>query len=110
MTNFLAVFGYILVLTGLAFNIGACVGMARLSSHHWRFQTAIKGATAGTVLILIGVFLIKGLNPVGIKALVLSLLMLIIIPAAAHAVARTAHVVEAPAEPAADGTASQEEK
>ena len=80
--------GLIMILIGLCFNLFGCIGLIRLPDIYNRLQAATKCVTFGTGMILFGIFVIKGISAVGIKALICAIFVLITSPTAAHAIAR----------------------
>ncbi|MFA4842245.1 MAG: monovalent cation/H(+) antiporter subunit G [Candidatus Omnitrophota bacterium] len=83
--------GYILILTGLCFDIFGCIGLIRLPDVYNRLQATTKCVTLGTCSILLGALVIKGFSVTGIKALLCIIFLLLTAPVAAHALARGAH-------------------
>ena len=49
------VIGYILIVTGILFNLFGCIGLARFPDVYNRLQASTKCVTLGTILLLIGV-------------------------------------------------------
>ncbi|MBN1405228.1 MAG: monovalent cation/H(+) antiporter subunit G, partial [Candidatus Omnitrophica bacterium] len=56
-----------------------------------RLQASTKCVTLGTCGLMFGVFLLKGFNACGIKALLIILFLFLTSPTAAHALARAAY-------------------
>ena len=83
---------YIFIVAGISLDIIGCIGLIRLPDFYSRLQVTTKSVTFGTFLMLFGVFILKGLSPTGIKALLTAIFLLITSPAAAHALARGAHI------------------
>jgi len=83
--------GLIFISIGLFFDIFGCLGLVRLPDVYNRLQAATKCVTLGTCSILFGMFLIVGLTPAGIKALMCIVFLILTSPVAAHAIARGAH-------------------
>ncbi len=84
--------GMIFIAIGLAFDFLGCLGIVRLPDVYNRLQAATKCVTLGTFSIMVGTFLIFGLTPVGIKALLCGLFLLLTSPTAAHALSRGAYL------------------
>ncbi|MCX5725777.1 MAG: monovalent cation/H(+) antiporter subunit G [Candidatus Saganbacteria bacterium] len=84
--------GIILMVIGMAFNIIGCVGLLRLPDAYNRLQAASKCVTLGTCSILLSVAFFFGLSSLGVKALLCMFFILLTSPAAAHAIARGAHI------------------
>jgi multicomponent Na+:H+ antiporter subunit G len=76
---------------GIAFNFFGCLGLLRLPDIYNRLQAATKCVTFGTIFILIGVLIYVGINPLGIKAVLCLVFILITSPTAAHAISKGAH-------------------
>ena len=83
--------GYILIFTGILFDFFGCIGLVRFPDVYNRLQAATKCVTLGTVLLLIGVALIEGVNATMAKALICAAFILVTSPTAAHAIAKGAH-------------------
>ena len=83
--------GLTIIGVGLIFDLLGCVGLVRLPDVYTRLQAATKCVTLGTCLILIGVCVCVGIGPIGVKALVCMLFVLVTSPTAAHAIARAAY-------------------
>jgi len=82
---------YIIISIGILFDLAGCIGLIRLPDVYNRLQAATKCVTLGTCMILLGVFLKTGFSPLGIKALLCMIFILITSPTAAHALARGAY-------------------
>jgi multicomponent Na+:H+ antiporter subunit G len=82
--------GFIII--GVLFNAFGCIGLLRLPDVYNRLQAATKCVTLGTCGIMFGIFLLKGFNAVGVKALIAIPLIFLTSPVAAHALARGAHL------------------
>jgi len=80
--------GKILIWVGLFFDLIGCLGLVRFPDVYNRLQAATKCVTFGTCSILLGVFLIMGFAPSGVKALLCIFFLLLTSPAGAHAIAR----------------------
>ena len=89
MTNTI---GYIVIIIGVAFDFFGCLGLVRFPDIYNRLQAATKCVTIGTCGIMFGTFLIFGISPQGIKALLLIIFIILTSPTAAHALARGAHI------------------
>ena len=85
------VIGYIFIIIGVVFDFFGCLGLVRLPDVYNRLQAATKCVTLGTCGIMLGVFLISGISPLGIKALLLIIFIILTSPTGAHALARAAH-------------------
>jgi len=87
---------YILIGTGVLFDLVGALGLLRLPDVYNRLQAATKCVTLGTCLILIGVLVYSGWNAMGVKALLCAIFVLWTSPTASHALARGAHVSGVP--------------
>lgn len=76
---------------GALFNLLGCLGLLRLPDVYNRLQAATKCVTFGTLFIMVGVLVQSGISPMGIKAILCLVFILITSPTAAHAIARGAH-------------------
>ncbi len=85
------IIGYIFIVAGVVFDFFGCLGLVRFPDLYNRLQAATKCVTIGTCGIMFGVFIITGLSPSGIKALLIILFLILTAPTAAHALARGAH-------------------
>ena len=85
------IIAYIIIVIGVAFDVVGCLGLVRFPDIYNRLQAATKCVTLGTCGIMFGVFLISGISPLGIKALLLIIFIILTSPTAAHALARGAH-------------------
>lgn len=83
--------GLILICIGVAFDFLGCLGLLRFPDIYNRLQAGTKCVTFGTCGILLGLFVMKGLTPVGIKALIGVPFVLLTSPVGAHALAKGAH-------------------
>ena len=87
---------YILIATGIFFNVVGAIGLIRLPDVYNRLQAATKCVTLGTCLIMVGVVAHSGWNAMGIKALLAAVFVLWTSPTASHALARGAHIAGVP--------------
>jgi multicomponent Na+:H+ antiporter subunit G len=83
--------GYVIIVIGVAFDVFGCLGLVRFPDVYNRLQAATKCVTLGTCGIMLGVFLVSGISPSGIKALLLIIFIVLTSPTSAHALARGAH-------------------
>lgn len=84
----LDVIGYVIIGIGVLFDLLGAIGLVRLPDVYNRLQSATKSVTLGTFGIMIGILLIKGFTPLGIKALICGIFLLLTAPVSAHALAR----------------------
>lgn len=82
------VIGYIVIATGVLFDLLGAIGLVRLPDVYNRLQSATKSVTLGTFGIMIGILIVKGFTPLGIKALICGAILLLTAPVSAHAIAR----------------------
>lgn len=83
--------GLVVMAVGVVFDLFGCIGLVRLPDIYNRLQAATKCVTLGTCMILIGLPLIMGFHPAGIRALLCAVFILITSPVAAHALSRAAY-------------------
>jgi multicomponent Na+:H+ antiporter subunit G len=76
---------------GIAFNFFGSLGLIRLPDIYNRLQASTKCVTFGTIFILLGVLIYMGISPLGIKAILCLVFILITSPTAAHAISKGAH-------------------
>jgi len=76
---------------GIAFNFFGSLGLIRLPDIYNRLQASTKCVTFGTIFILLGVLIYVGITPLGIKAFLCLVFILITSPTAAHAISKGAH-------------------
>ncbi|MBM3253093.1 MAG: Na+/H+ antiporter subunit G [Candidatus Omnitrophica bacterium] len=84
--------GIIFIIIGLTFDFFGCLGLIRLPDVYNRLQASTKCVTLGTCGIMFGVFITKGFSPIGIKALLCIVFILLTSPVSAHALSRGAHI------------------
>jgi len=85
------IIGYILITIGILFDIFGCIGLVRFPDVYNRLQASTKCVTLGTVLLLTGVAVIKGVGPIAAKAMICAVFIMITSPTAAHAIAKGAY-------------------
>lgn len=82
----------LLSLVGLFFSLSGAVGVLRMPDVYSRIQCTSKVITMGAVPSLLAVAVGKGLlSQYGVHALIVAFLMLILDPAASHALGRAAY-------------------
>jgi multicomponent Na+:H+ antiporter subunit G len=84
----ISITGHILIIIGILFNICGCIGLVRFPDVYNRLQASTKCVTLGTILLLVGVALISHSGPIGAKAVICAVFILITSPTAAHAIAK----------------------
>jgi multicomponent Na+:H+ antiporter subunit G len=86
-----------LAVIGLAFTLSGAVGILRMPDVYSRIQCSSKTVTMGALPVLIA--LVVGMGPVssyGGRALLVAVLLLIVNPAASHALVRAAYKAGVP--------------
>ena len=83
--------GQALICIGVGFDLFGALGLVRLPDVYNRIQAGTKCVTLGTCMILVGTLVWAGWGPVGIKALLCAIFILLTSPVAAHAIARGAY-------------------
>ena len=83
--------GVVFIGVGLLFDVFGTVGLVRLPDVYNRLQAATKCVTLGTCMILLGAAVYAGVGPLGVKALLCMVFLLLTSPVAAHALARGAY-------------------
>jgi multicomponent Na+:H+ antiporter subunit G len=87
----------VLSVIGLAFSLSGALGIVRMPDVYSRIQCSSKTITMGALPVLIA--LVVGEGPVseyGSRALIVAVLLLVLNPAASHAVARAAYKTGVP--------------
>lgn len=91
-----------LVIVGLAFSLSGAVGILRMPDVYGRIQCSSKTVTMGALPALAALVVGRGvLTPFGGRALLVAALLLVVNPAASHALARAAYKVGVPMWPGA---------
>jgi multicomponent Na+:H+ antiporter subunit G len=87
---------------GLLFSLSGIVGILRMPDVYCRIQCSSKTITMGALPVLLGLVIGEGpFSAYGGRALLVTLLLLIVNPAASHALARAAYRVGIPMWPGA---------
>ena len=86
------IIGFTLMFIGVCFDAIGCIGLIRLPDLYNRLQASLKCVAMGTSAILIGTMVIAGLSPVGAKAFLCLVFILIISPTTEHALARASYI------------------
>jgi multicomponent Na+:H+ antiporter subunit G len=81
----------IFILTGIMFNLFGCLGLVRFPDVYSRLHSSVKCVMLGTTNILFGLFLFRGFDSTGIKAIICIIFVILTAPVSAHALARAAH-------------------
>jgi multicomponent Na+:H+ antiporter subunit G len=87
----------VLAVIGLGFTLSGAVGILRMPDVYSRIQCSSKTVTMGALPVLIA--LVVGLGPIssyGSRALLVAVLLLIVNPAASHALVRAAYKTGVP--------------
>jgi multicomponent Na+:H+ antiporter subunit G len=91
------VFVIVLAVVGLAFSLSGAVGILRMPDVYSRIQCSSKTITMGAVPVLIALVVGEGpLTSYGGRALLAAVLLLVVNPAASHALARAAYKTGVP--------------
>jgi multicomponent Na+:H+ antiporter subunit G len=91
-----------LAVVGLAFSLSGAVGILRMPDVYCRIQCSSKTITMGALPTLAALVVGRGvLTPFGSRALLVAVLLLIVNPAASHALARAAYKAGVPMWPGA---------
>ncbi len=86
-----------LALIGLGFSLSGAMGILRMPDLYTRIQCSSMIVTMGTLPLLLAVVVDQGVvSTYGSRALLVALLVLVINPMAAHALARAAYRTEVP--------------
>lgn len=81
-----------LVVVGLFFSLSGAVGIVRMPDVYSRLQCSSKNVTMGALPVLLAVVVQEGfLSPYASRALLVAVLLLVVNPLAAHALARAAY-------------------
>jgi multicomponent Na+:H+ antiporter subunit G len=81
-----------LAVIGLVFSLSGAVGILRMPDLYTRVQCSSKNVTMGTLPLLLAVVVDQGfISTYGSRALLVAVLILVINPMAAHALARAAY-------------------
>lgn len=81
-----------LAIIGLAFSLSGAVGLLRMPDLYTRLQCSSKNVTMGALPLLAAVVVDQGLvSSYGSRALLVALLVLVVNPLSAHALARAAY-------------------
>lgn len=92
----------VLAATGVAFSLSAAVGIWRMPDVYSRIQCSGKSVTMGALPALIAVVVGEGpVSTYGSRALLVAVALLVLNPAASHALARAAYKAGVPMWPGA---------
>jgi multicomponent Na+:H+ antiporter subunit G len=87
----------VLAAVGLAFSLSGAVGIVRMPDVYGRIQCSSKSITLGALPALIAVVVGEGpVSVYGSRALIVAVLLLVVNPAASHALARAAYKAGVP--------------
>jgi multicomponent Na+:H+ antiporter subunit G len=82
----------VLVAISLAATVSGAVGVLRLPDVYLRIQASSKTVTLGALPLLLALVVTKGIDsPYASRALIIAVLLLVLNPLAAHALARAAY-------------------
>jgi multicomponent Na+:H+ antiporter subunit G len=91
-----------LAVIGVAFSLSGAVGILRMPDVYSRIQCSSKTITMGALPVLIALVVAEGpISVYGSRALLVAVLLLVVNPAASHAVARAAYKTGVPMWPGA---------
>lgn len=86
-----------LACVGLFFSLSGALGILRMPDVYTRIQCSSKNVTMGALPLLLAVVVEKGLvSTYASRALVVAILVLVVNPVAAHALARAAYGIGVP--------------
>ena len=91
MREVISFIAYVFIVGGITVDLFGCIGLIRLPDVYNRLQASTKCVTLGTCGILFGIFIRFGFTPIGLKALICMVFILLTSPVAAHALARASH-------------------
>lgn len=92
----------VLAVIGIAFSLSGAVGILRMPDVYSRIQCSSKTITMGALPALIALVVGEGpLSAYGSRALLVAVLLLVVNPAASHALARAAYKTGVPMWPGA---------
>ena len=87
----------VLAATGLAFSLSGAVGILRMPDVYSRIQCSSKTITLGALPVLLALVIGEGpVSEYGSRALLVAVLLLVLNPAASHALARAAYKTGVP--------------
>jgi multicomponent Na+:H+ antiporter subunit G len=87
----------VLAVAGLAFSLSGAVGILRMPDVYSRIQCSSKTITMGALPVLIALVVAEGpVSAYGSRALLVAGLLLVLNPAASHALARAAYKTRVP--------------
>ena len=82
----------VLAMIGLGFSLSGALGIVRMPDVYTRIQCSSKNVTMGTLPLLLAIVVDQGLvSTYASRALLVAVLVLVINPMAAHALARAAY-------------------
>lgn len=94
MHNLIRDFGYILITSGVLFNLAAAIAVVRFSKAPARLVASTKALAFGTLLIIAGAFVLNGWTAIGVKSLVCLFFAIVTAPVEAHALLRAWHKIQ----------------
>lgn len=87
---------------GLLFSLTSAIGIVRMPDVYTRIQCSTMTVTMGALPVLIGIAVEAGpVSTYGSRALLVGVLLLVVSPAASHALARAAYKTDIPMWPGA---------
>jgi multicomponent Na+:H+ antiporter subunit G len=87
----------VLCCVGLFFSLSGAIGMVRMPDVYCRIQCSSKTVTMGALPTLVALVVAKGpVSAYGSRALLVAVLLMVVNPAASHAIARAAYKTGVP--------------
>lgn len=87
----------VLVGVGVFFSFTGAVGIVRMPDVYTRIQCSSKTITMGALPMLVALAVAKGpISPYGSRALIVAVLLMLVNPAASHAISRAAYKTRVP--------------
>lgn len=84
----------ILLIIGAIFGFIGGLGVLRMPDVYNRIHSETISVVGGTIVILIGIAVLKGYNIFSIKAILIAIFLFVTNPVSSHAIAKAAHESE----------------
>lgn len=81
----------IFLVVGAFFSLVGSIGIIRMPDVYNRIHSETIVVVGGTVLLMIGVIILKGFSLFSLKALLIAIFLFVTNPVSSHALARSAH-------------------
>lgn len=81
----------ILLVIGAFFGLVGSIGIIRMPDVYNRIHSETVVVVGGTVMLMIGVIILKGFSLFSLKALIIAIFLFVTNPVSSHALARSAH-------------------